>query len=159
MCAFLPAARGVGDRADLLRQPLTEGERRDEQLAELRRPPEPGQVVEEIGDVVGDRLVGGEQAEVLVDAGGERVVVAGAEVDIAAQPPCFAPNDERRLRVDLQRRKAVDDVDACLLHRADHSMFRRSSPRALISTRHTVCFPFSCASISAGTSGDSSLVR
>ena len=38
-------------------------------------------------------------------------------------------------------------------------MFRRSSPRALISTRHTVCLPFSDASISAGTSGDSSLVR
>ena len=38
-------------------------------------------------------------------------------------------------------------------------MFRRSSPRALISTRHTLCFPSSTASISAGTTGDSSLVR
>src|ERR687888_399532 len=38
-------------------------------------------------------------------------------------------------------------------------MFRRSSPRALISTRHTLCLPFSAASISAGTSGVSSLVR
>ena len=38
-------------------------------------------------------------------------------------------------------------------------MFRRSSPRALISTRHTLSFPSSAASISAGTSGDSSLVR
>ena len=38
-------------------------------------------------------------------------------------------------------------------------MFRRSSKRALSSTRHTLCFPSSDASISAGTSGDSSLVR
>src|SRR5919197_1424246 len=37
-------------------------------------------------------------------------------------------------------------------------MFRRSSPRALISTRQTLCLPFSAASISAGTSGVSPLV-
>ena len=47
---------------------------------------------------------------------------------------------------------------ACSIAR-DHSMLRRSSPRAFSSTRHTVCLPFSAASISAGTSGDSSLVR
>ena len=38
-------------------------------------------------------------------------------------------------------------------------MFRRSSKRALSSTRQTLCFPFSAASTSAGTSGVSSLVR
>src|SRR5689334_20469006 len=38
-------------------------------------------------------------------------------------------------------------------------MLRRSSPRALSSTRHTLCFPFSAAVISAGTRGVSSLVR
>ena len=38
-------------------------------------------------------------------------------------------------------------------------MFRRSSKRAFSSTRHTLCLPSSAASISAGTSGDSSLVR
>ena len=38
-------------------------------------------------------------------------------------------------------------------------MFRRSSKRAFSSTRQTLCFPSSDASISAGTSGDSSLVR
>ena len=47
---------------------------------------------------------------------------------------------------------------ACSSER-DHSMLRRSSPRALISTRQTVCLPRSDASISAGTSGVSSLVR
>ena len=38
-------------------------------------------------------------------------------------------------------------------------MLRRSSPRALISTRQTLCLPSSDASISAGTSGVSSPVR
>jgi hypothetical protein len=38
-------------------------------------------------------------------------------------------------------------------------MFRRSSKRAFSSTRQTLCLPSSDASISAGTSGDSSLVR
>ena len=109
---------GLGDRADLLDQPVAQGERRDEELAEVRRPPEPGQVVEEVGDVGGDVLVGREEAEVLVDAGGDGVVVAGAEVDVAAQPPGLAPDDQRRLRVDLEAGEAVDDVDARLLEGA-----------------------------------------
>ena len=43
-------------------------ERRDEQLAELLRPAEAGEVVEEVGDVRGDVRVGREEPEVLVDA-------------------------------------------------------------------------------------------
>ena len=38
-------------------------------------------------------------------------------------------------------------------------MLRRSSKRAFSSTRQTLCFPSSAASISAGTTGESSLVR
>ena len=49
---------------------------RDEQLAELLRPGEAGQVVEEVGDVRGDVLVGGEDADVLVEPRRQRVVVA-----------------------------------------------------------------------------------
>ena len=93
-------------------------ERRDEQLAELLRPSEAGQVVEEVGDVGGDLLVGREEADVLVEPRRDRVVVAGADVDVAAKPVALAADDERRLRVDLQVREAVDDVDAGLLERA-----------------------------------------
>ena len=46
------------------------------------------------------------------------VVVAGAEMDVPAQAAALAPHDERRLRVDLQRREAVHDVHARLLQRA-----------------------------------------
>ena len=66
--AFLPAAAACADRPDLLDQPVAQVERRDEELAELLRPPEAGDVVEEVGDVGGDVLVGGEEPEVLVDA-------------------------------------------------------------------------------------------
>ena len=115
---LLPVAGRVGDAADLLDEALAQGERRDEQLAEVRGPPEAGEVVEEIGDVVRDRLVGGEQPEVLVDARRQRVVVAGADMDVAAQAARLAADDERRLRVDLQAGDAVDDVDSRLLERA-----------------------------------------
>ena len=97
---------------------VAEVERRDEQLAEPLRPPEAGQVVEEVGDVGGDLLVGREEPEVLVEARRDGVVVAGADVDVAAQPVALAPDDERRLRVDLQVREAVDDVDARPLERS-----------------------------------------
>ena len=107
-----------GDRADLLHEPAAQRERRDEQLAEARRLPEAGDVVEEVGDVRGDLLVRGEDADVLVQARGRGVVVPGADVRVAAQHVALAPDDERHLRVDLEVGEAVDDVDAGLLQRA-----------------------------------------
>ena len=73
---MLSLGRGGGDRADLVDEPAAKRERRDEQLAERLRPPEAGDVVEEIGDVGRDLLVGREDAEVLVEPGCRRVVVA-----------------------------------------------------------------------------------
>ena len=108
----------AGDHPDLLDQPLAKGERGHEQLAEVRRTAESRQVVEEVGDVCGDVLVSCEEAEVLVAPSRDRVVVAGTEVDVAAEPSRFAPDDEGRLRVDLEPGEAVDDVDARLLERA-----------------------------------------
>src|SRR5262249_42426850 len=100
------------DGADLGDQPLAQCERRDEDLAELARAPEAGQVVEEVGDVGADLLVGREQAEVLVASRRSRVVVPGADVDVPLQLVALPANDQRRLRVDLEIRKAVDDMDA-----------------------------------------------
>ena len=82
------------------------------------RPSESRQMVEEIGHVRGDLGVGGEQSVILVASCGEGVVVAGAEVDIPAELPAFTAHDERRLCVDLEIWKPVDDVDAGLLERA-----------------------------------------
>ena len=53
-----------------------------------------GQLVEQAGEVLADLRVGGEQAEVLVEAGGLGVVVAGADVAVAAQPLGLLADDE-----------------------------------------------------------------
>src|SRR6266540_1812161 len=108
-------ARRVGDVADLVDQSATKRERRDEQLAELTRAPESGEVVEEIGDVGSDVLIRGEEAEVLVRLRRDVVVVPGAEMDVPPQASSFASHDKRRLAVDLNRWEAVDDVHAGLL--------------------------------------------
>ena len=73
------------DRPDLLDHTLAQVVRRGEQLAQLLRMPEAGQVVEEVGDVRADVGVGREEAEVLVEPRRRGVVVAGADVGVAAQ--------------------------------------------------------------------------
>ena len=122
--------------------------------------PKPGQVVEEVGDVRRDVLVGREEPEVLVEPRRARVVVAGADVDVAAQLVALAADDERRLRVDLQVGEPVDDVDARPARALSTTRCcgaRRSGPSARRG-RRSAC-PSSAASISAGTTGESSLVR
>ena len=118
MRAVSPAFAAAVTAADLLEQPRPHLERRHEQLAEPLRPAEAGHVVEDVGDVGGDLLVGGEDPDVLVEARRRRVVVAGADVDVAAQAARLAPDDERHLRVDLHVGEAVHDVDARLLQLA-----------------------------------------
>ena len=59
-----------------------------------------------------------EQAEVRVQPGRPVVVVAGPDVDVAAQAGALAPDDETDLRVGLQADEAVDDVGARLLELA-----------------------------------------
>ena len=116
--ARLAGLGGRGDRADLLDQPRAHLERRHEQLAESLRAPEAGDVVEDVGDVGRDLLVGREDPDVLVVARGRGVVVARADVDVAPQPARLAADDERHLGVDLHVREAVDDVHARLLQLA-----------------------------------------
>ena len=74
-----------------------------------------GEEVEEGGGVIAEVGPAGEEAEVGVDAGGGGVVVAGAEVDVAADAVGLAADDEGGLAVGLEADDAVDDVDAGLL--------------------------------------------
>ena len=87
-------------------------------LRKRRRLSEPRQVVEQVGDVGCDVLVRREEPEVLVDPRVVRVIVARADVDVAAQPVAFPAHDLRGLRVDLQAREPVDDVHAGALELA-----------------------------------------
>ena len=77
-----------------------------------------GEVVEELGEVGAERGVGREDAEVLVERRGLRVVVAGADVAVAANAVGLLPHDEQHLAVRLQPDEPVDDVDARLLEAA-----------------------------------------
>src|SRR5262245_28496763 len=79
---------------------------------------EPGQVVEQVCDVLGDDPVAGEQAEVLVQPGGLRVVVAGPDVHVASQPVGLVADNEGQLAVSLQADDAVHDVAAGVLQLA-----------------------------------------
>ena len=103
------------NRADLVDEPASKRERRDEQLAELLRSPEARDVVEEIRDVGGDLLVRREHAEILVDPRGRRVVVARADVRVTTQRVALAAHYQRHLRVDLQIGEPVRHMDARLL--------------------------------------------
>ena len=55
-----------------------------------------GEVVEQLGQVGAEIGVGGQQAEVLVERRGLRVVVAGADVAVAADAVGLLAHDERR---------------------------------------------------------------
>ena len=72
----------------------------------------PGQHVEQVGQVGADLGIGGEQAEVLVDAGRLRVVVAGADVAVPADLAALLAHHQRGLAVGLEPHQAVDDVAA-----------------------------------------------
>ncbi len=115
--ACLPSCGRCGNCADLVDQTAAERERRNEQLPKALRAPEARDVVEEVGDIGRDGVVGGEDSDVLVDARRRGVVVAGADVRIPAQGVALAADDERHLRVDLHVGKPVHDVDARLFER------------------------------------------
>ena len=75
----------------------------------------PGELQENLVDVLADRFIGGHQAVVGVQARGLGVVVAGAEVAVAAQTPLLAAHDHDQLGMGLEAEHAVHDVRAGLL--------------------------------------------
>ena len=113
-----PGRRVRGHAAHLVDDALAQVGRRHEQLAVALRAAEAGQVVEEVGDVGGDVRPAREEAGVGVEARGARVVVAGADVHVAADAAVLAAHHERALGVRLERREAVHDVHAGALQRA-----------------------------------------
>src|SRR6516165_7509924 len=60
-----------------------------------------------------DGAVGGEEGEVGIDLGGDRVIVAGADVAIGYELAALAPHDQAELGVGLEFDEAVDDLHAC----------------------------------------------
>jgi hypothetical protein len=75
-----------GFALDLRDDRAVQAERRLQQLAQPRHAREAGQLQKDLVNVLADRLIGGQQAVVGVEARGLRVIVAGAQVAVAAQP-------------------------------------------------------------------------
>ena len=107
-----------------------------------------GERVEQVGEVRADRRVGGEHPDVLVQPRGLRVVVAGADVAVAADRRC--PPGAPRARScsassapPARRRRARPRFSSSRAQR----MLACSSNRALISTSATTCLPAAAASI------------
>ncbi len=71
-----------------------------------------GQQVEQCRSVSRDILVGREQAEICVLQRSRRVVIAGPQVDVAANDIPLLPHDERELAVRLEVEKSEHDVHA-----------------------------------------------
>ena len=92
-----------------------QGERRLEQARQLRRTAETGELHEDLVHVLADLRVRGQQPEVGVYPGGAGMVVARAEVNVAAQLRTFAADHEQHFRVGLVSDDPVDDVRAGLL--------------------------------------------
>ena len=101
--------------ADQRTELVAQVHRGDEQLAVLAGAAVAGEVVEELGDVVAELVVDREHAEVLVEHRGLGVVVAGADVAVAADAVGLLAHDEQDLGVGLQADEAVHDVRAGLL--------------------------------------------
>src|SRR5688500_1507990 len=95
-------------RLDMLEHARAHARRRDGDLPQVLRRRIASDEVEELRDVAGDDWVGGEIAEVRIDACGDRVVIAGADMHIAHQPAGLAAHNLRKLCMGLQLDEAVD---------------------------------------------------
>src|ERR1700694_3426112 len=76
-----------------------------------------GQEVEQLGHVCTELGIRRQQADVLIDLRGLGIVVAGADVYIAADAVGLSPNDERDFGLRLEPDAAIDDVVGHLLER------------------------------------------
>lgn len=86
--------------------------RRNDEVLVLRRTGIAGDDIEKGGRVCAELLVAGEQAEVGINFRGGVVVVAGAEVQVAADAVFLAADNERDFAVGLEAGQTVNDVAA-----------------------------------------------
>ena len=117
----------MGDLAvDALLDALAHVRRRHEELAVVAGRRVARERVEHDGRVGAEVVVAGEVPEVGVLLGGDAVVVAGAEVHVAADAVALAAHDQHDLGVGLEAYEAVDDVHSFALERlrpADVALF------------------------------------
>ena len=94
---------------------VVQAERRLDQAVELRSLRQAGELQEELVHVLADLVIAGEEAIVGVLPGGPRMIVAGAEVAVAADAARLAADHHRELCMRLVADDTVHDVRAGLL--------------------------------------------
>ena len=116
---LLAGVKVVDLTLDLLEQGGLQHHRRREELLVLAPRLVAGrEVVEELGQILADLFVTGEEPNVRVEPGGTGVVVARSHMGVAAQTVEVLPDREDHLAVGLQADDAVGDVDSNFLHPA-----------------------------------------
>src|SRR6056297_3078347 len=88
-------------------QARVQGEWRMEKFFDLQSLAHAGKLLEQLVDVVADRLVTGHETVIGIQAGITGVIVTGAQVDITTQPPLFATDNQDHLGVGLVADHAV----------------------------------------------------
>ena len=118
--------------ADQAEEAFGHGERSDEQRAVVVDLGVRGEVVEDHVHALGDLRIAGEQAQVGVEARRDGVVVAGAEMAVAARDAVFVAADQHgQLAVGLEADDAVKDLHAGVFHAA-----RPADVGSLVEARH-----------------------
>src|SRR6266581_4344425 len=114
-------ARRRGFAANGGEQARMQSEWRLPEVAQAGGLAEAGDFLEEVADVLADFLVAGQQAEVGVEPRRARMVVAGAEMDVAAVAAFFAAQHHQHLAVRLDAEDAgiVGGLQQQLDHRAE----------------------------------------
>ena len=111
--AGLPAGFGVfGFAADACNQHFVQGERALVQFVQAAGLAQAGDFHKQGVHVGGNLLVGGEEAEIGIDARSALVVVAGAEVRIAFQTAFFAADNQSHFGMDFVAEYTVYDMRA-----------------------------------------------
>ena len=98
--------------ADMVEDARPDAVRRDRHGLELGRLGIAGDEIEDARHVVADGAVGGEERQVGVDLGGDRVIVAGADMAVGDELAALAPHDQAELGVGLELDEAVDHLHA-----------------------------------------------
>ena len=109
----LLALLGEGDLAvDELHAALAEIDRRDDEGVPQRRVRVAGEQIEEGRSIAAELVIAGEYTEIRIELGCGCIVVAGRDMDIAADDFLLSSDDESSLRVRLEDYLAGDELRA-----------------------------------------------
>ena len=115
--------------------------------------------MEKVDRVPGKQRIAGEQPDVGVQAGGLYMIVAGADVNVGAQPATFLANDQSNLAVSFETGHAKRDMGTRSFQFGSPMEVTLLVEAGLDSITQATCLPVSAARISDRTNGVSSPMR